>query len=575
MAGQLLVVLAFLCAASGTNAAFSWPSYSSPSYATPLPRPPPTTFARPFAAVSSLVPNQTTTTWASITSPTDSMAKYGNSAWSALWAGLNSSVTPPPFTTTPAATPIPSSELIKPPQLPFTIGHDHNYSFSEDFIFGFGSSAVQGEGASMNEGRGPSIMEKLNNGSSIAYLGYYLYKQDIARMAAAGVQSYTFTISWSRILPFAVPGSPVNQQGIDHYDDLINTLLEYGITPMVTLNHYDSPLYYYTNTSLNGFDHPEFVEGFINYAKIVLSHYADRVPHWVSFNQPTSDAISFKNWKSSYNVVMAHARVVHWYREVLQGTGQWTLKLSLQKGFTLPLDPRNASHVEAAERELDFTIAQFANPLFLGEQLPDSLFAAVGDKAPTYTNEELEYVNGTCDLFSLNFYSAQYVTPPPEGFDACVKNSSSPISPKCVTGLTARNGWDVGVSSNVGRMLGVEEFRPFFSYVWSRWPSPGGIIVPEFGWATFQSTAMSKSQQQADIMGSVWYQSMLNEMLKATHEDGVPFVGALGWSWLDNWEFGSYSPRYGVVGWNTTTLQRYYRRTIFDFLDFVNLRKGT
>lgn len=86
---------------------------------------------------------------------------------------------------------------------------------------------------------------------------------------------------------------------------------------------------------------------------------------------------------------------------------------------------------------------------------------------------------------------------------------------------------------------------------------------------------MSKSQQQADIMGSVWYQSMLNEMLKATHEDGVPFVGALGWSWLDNWEFGSYSPRYGVVGWNTTTLQRYYRRTIFDFLDFVNLRKGT
>lgn len=93
-------------------------------------------------------------------------------------------------------------------------------------------------------------MEKLNNGSSIAYLGYYLYKQDIARMAAAGVQSYTFTISWSRILPFAVPGSPVNQQGIDHYDDLINTLLEYGITPMVTLNHYDSPLYYYTNTSL-------------------------------------------------------------------------------------------------------------------------------------------------------------------------------------------------------------------------------------------------------------------------------------------------------------------------------------
>lgn len=83
---------------------------------------------------------------------------------------------------------------------------------------------------------------------------------------------------------------------------------------------------------------------------------------------------------------------------------------------------------------------------------------------------------------------------------------------------------------------------------------------------------MSQAQQQSDIMGSVWYQSILNEILKAINEDGVPFVGALGWSFLDNWEFGSFSARYGVAGWNSTTLQRYYRRTIFDFVDFVSQR---
>lgn len=203
----------------------------------------------------------------------------------------------------------------------------------------------------------------------------------------------------------------------------------------------------------SGWDHPEFVAGFLNYAKIVLSHYADRVGHWISFNEPTVDAIAYNNWMSSYNINMAHAQVVHWYREVLKGTGKWTIKLSLQKGFTLPLDPKNASDVQAAERELDFTIAQFANPLFLGEPVPEPVSSALGNKTPTYTAAELEYVNGTCDLFSLNFYSAEYVTAPDGGFAACLSNTSSALYPKCVLGLTTRNGWDVGVPSNAGRMV--------------------------------------------------------------------------------------------------------------------------
>ena len=83
----------------------------------------------------------------------------------------------------------------------------------------------------------------------ITNLNYYLYKQDIARLTAVGVKSYTFTISWSRILPFGAAGSPVNKEGIYHYDDLINTILEYGMEPIVTLNHFDTPSYFTTGTS--------------------------------------------------------------------------------------------------------------------------------------------------------------------------------------------------------------------------------------------------------------------------------------------------------------------------------------
>lgn len=151
--------------------------------------------------------------------------------------------------------------MIKPTSLPFTIGKAETdaYHFRDDFIWGFTGAAEQVEGAIKSEGRGPSLADlELGNGRpgarlsgtpDITCLNYYLYKQDIARLAAAGVKSYGFSISWTRILPFGYPGSPVNREGIEHYNSLINTVLEYGMTPVVTLNHFDTPAYYATNTS--------------------------------------------------------------------------------------------------------------------------------------------------------------------------------------------------------------------------------------------------------------------------------------------------------------------------------------
>lgn len=126
-------------------------------------------------------------------------------------------------------------------------------------MHGFAGAALQVEGAVKNEGRGPSLTEyslKSRYGSvdgggppDLANLNYYLYRQDIARLATAGVQSYSFSISWSRILPFGVAGSPINQEGLDHYDDLINTVLEYEMNPVATLHHFDAPLYFNSNSS--------------------------------------------------------------------------------------------------------------------------------------------------------------------------------------------------------------------------------------------------------------------------------------------------------------------------------------
>jgi len=125
---------------------------------------------------------------------------------------------------------------------------------------------------------------------------YYLYKQDILRLAAMGVEYYSFSISWSRILPFAVAGSPVNKEGIDHYDDVINYVLEVGMKPIVTLIHFDTPVVYcgynltecLSRRALIGFssgqyDNATWVEDFVNYGKIIFTHFADRVPIFYTY----------------------------------------------------------------------------------------------------------------------------------------------------------------------------------------------------------------------------------------------------------------------------------------------------
>ena len=86
---------------------------------------------------------------------------------------------------------------------------------------------------------------------------------------------------------------------------------------------------------------------------------------------------------------------------------------------------------------------------------------------------------------------------------------------------------------------------------------------------------MTLSQAQADLSHSTFYVSFLNEILKAINEDGVKMAGAIGWAFVDNWEWGSYTPRYGVQAYNSTTLERSYKRSIFDFVDFVMAHGGS
>lgn len=592
------------CAANNSHAT-ALPSYSFHEFsftqtetvrtATSIPAPTTTTtFAPPYDSLSSLVPNLTTTHWgnwepSSNATATDVGVPYGNASWSALWDAVPLvNFTRGIYSTTVQPTPVPTSELVLPP--PEVFGPQDCYSFPPSFMLGVAASAVQIEGAIADEGRTPvhmDVLSLLSPGAASDFVtneNYYLYKQDIERIASMGVKYYRFSIPWTRILPFVLPGTPINQQGLSHYEDLIDFVLEKGMLPAIVLHHTDSPLEFYSNISdiaikpgtgigytdsgfQRSYKNVSYEDAFVNYGKIVMTHFADRVPIWWTFNEPL---LGSRNGKSIDTVIKAHARLYHFYHDDIGGTGK--VSITFNDNFGVPRDPSAQTDVDAANWFNSFQLATFANPIFLGQDYPESFAKTVADHVPL-TEEDLQYLNGTADFFSIQPYTATVVSPPPnDTVEACAANTSHPLRPYCVTqSTTTTTGWNIGYRSQSYVYLTPTYFRTYLNYLYNTFRAP--VAVTEFGFPVFGEAEKAQADQEFDSPRSWYYQSYLNEGLKAIWEDGVDFIGAFAWSWADNWEFGDYDAHFGIQTVNRTTQVRRYKKSFFDFVDFVESRR--
>lgn len=544
-------------------------------YATSVPSPTTTTTYAPSLSLP-----LSYTTWGKWdpngTQATDTQDPYGQAAWTALWERAN----PPNFTetslfsTTVSPTAVPSSELVLPPRDYF--GPTDCYMFPEGFEFGVSSSASQIEGAMADEGKAPSLMDILiRDDRPKAYVTnehYYYYKQDIERVAAMGAKHFSFSIAWTRILPFALPGTPVNQQGIDHYNDVIDFIISKGMVPEVTLLHFDTPLAFYGNLSTaadspelgyvnGGYQNETFEDAFVHYAKVAMSHYANRVPTWFTFNEPL--LYSF-NARSVASVVRAHARVYRWYKEELGGTGRISLKLN--NNFGVPRDPANEKDVNAADHFNSIQLGPFCNPIFLGEDYPESFKMTFN---ASLSAEDLEYINGTADFLGIDPYTATVISG--DAVRECAADASSPYRPYCVNQTTTNVfGWDVGYRSESYVYTTPTYLRSYLNYLHSTWRTP--VAITEFGFPVFGEADKELADQLFDMPRSQYYLAFLSEVLKAIWEDGVEVVGAWAWSAFDNWEFGGYEAQFGIQTVNRTTQERRYKKSFFDLVDFVRAR---
>ena len=170
-------------------------------------------------------------------------------------------------------------------------------TFPKNFYWGAAVAANQCEGAWNVDGKSPSIADCLTLGavdtprkitldidterylypSHRAVDFYHHYKEDIKLMADMGLKMFRMSISWPRIYPNGNDEKP-NQEGLNFYRSVFEELHKYGIEPLVTISHYDDPLY--MEEKLGGWQNRETNGLYEKYCHSIFEEYKDLVKYW-------------------------------------------------------------------------------------------------------------------------------------------------------------------------------------------------------------------------------------------------------------------------------------------------------
>jgi beta-glucosidase len=410
--------------------------------------------------------------------------------------------------------------------------------FPGDFTWGAATSAYQIEGAHDADGRGRSIWDvfcrvpgAIANGETgdVACDHYRRYREDVGLMAELGLGAYRFSVSWPRVLPEG--RGRANDAGLDFYDRLVDTLLEHGIRPLVTLYHWDLPQ---ALQERGGWGEPEVVERFAEYAELVGRRLGDRVADWVTLNEPAVSAwvghLQGRHAPGARDPGLA-LRVAH-HLLLAHRAGADALRATVDAarvGIALdlrPVFPASSSDEDAeAARRLDgHGTRWFADPLF-GRGYPDDLVAWWGELAPP----PLVGYHGRLDFLGVNYYTRQVVRAAGGvlGLEAAVRPGLE---------RTAM-GWEVYPDGLRDLLL---RLRADYG------PIP--LLVTENG-AAFGDDAPRRSYLERHLTAAA-------EAIEA----GAPLEGYYLWSLLDNFEWAEgYAKRFGIVEVDFATQRRTVR----------------
>lgn len=418
----------------------------------------------------------------------------------------------------------------------------------EKFLWGCATSSAQIEGAYLTDGRTPSIWDNIdfkkvknNDNCHIACDFFHHYKQDIKLAKSLGINSLRISLSWSRIIPSE---NKINSKGIKFYNDVINEMIKNNIEPMITIYHWDLPLWVH---KLGGWENKKIINLFEFYCKVCANEFTDRVKYWFVFNEPQifltggyykGDTAPFHKNKYNFgetatNTLIAHKKGV----DALRKFSKQKIKvgIAMSTSIFVPKENNKIEINKAYKKSFESSYGRkwnafYSDPMILGKPVKY-------DKINRIKIKDIKNIKVKLDFIGINIY------------------------------LPAVDRYYKKIRSDLTTTNWVVDERCIYyvcKYFYKRYKLP--LMISENGFAVEDEL---KNGIINDNKRCRYLKYYLNELDKIKKE-GIPIFGYLYWSLLDNFEWTSgYYPRFGLVYVDYRTLKRYKKKSFYFYSKYI------
>lgn len=421
--------------------------------------------------------------------------------------------------------------------------------FRDDFVWGVASSAYQIEGKDPDDGAGRMIWDAFveegriadGKNASVACDHMHRYREDYKFMRLLGIKAYRFSVNWSRIMPEGT--GRVNEKAIILYRDMIAAMKENGITPYLTMYHWEFPQ---ALQDRGGWLNEESIQWFAEYAKVIADNFSDICEYIITLNEPQcfvglghlsgvhapGKKMSYKEtFRIAHNAMRAHGQAVITLRKYAKQPIKIGYAPTCSMAFPASNKPED---IEAARKVLfsfynpidnwTWNVAWFNDPVFLGKY-PESGLEKFKEYLPEITEEDMELIAQPVDFMGQNIYNGYIVRagadgepeiiPAPEG--APKTAAGWPVTPECLY-------WGV-------------------KFIYERYKLP--IYITENGMSCHD---LISGDGRIHDPNRITFLDQYLSALQCASDDGADVRGYFLWTFLDNfeWEKG-FSERFGIV----------------------------